>query len=104
MTFLVTLWAKVKLWAAAALAVLVAIGGAWLYGRSKGKAAQRAADDATQAQANTAAAQQQAGAQENRNEVEAEVSQLPSAPAQSVATADPATAAGKLRDNGWTRD
>lgn len=101
MTFLVALWAKIKLWAAALLAVLVAIGGAWLYGRSKGKAAQKAADDATQVQANTVAAQQQGNAQENRNEVEAQVSQLPPAPAQTVATADSATAAGKLRDDGW---
>lgn len=104
MMWLLTLWSKIKLWAAALLAVLVAIGGAWLYGRSKGKATQRAADDATQAQANTVAAQQQAGAQESRNEVEAEVSQLPPAPAQQVAQADPATAAGELRDDGWTRD
>jgi len=104
MTWLLTLWSKIKLWAAALLAVLVAIGGAWLYGRERGKSTQKAADAATQAKADVQAQQQVATAQENRNEVDAQVQELPPAPAQQVAQADPATAAGKLRDDGWVRD
>lgn len=96
--------AKLKAWALGLLAILGAIGAAVLYGRSRGKKTQQQADEAKQAQANIQAAQQRADAQETRNEVEAKVQELPAAPPQIVATADPATAAGKLRDDGWVRD
>lgn len=104
MTWLLTLWTKLKLWLAIAAAVLVALGATWVAGRRRGAQTQQQADEAKQAQANLQAAQQRADAQETRNEVEAEVQELPAAPPQTVATADPATAAGKLRDDGWVRD
>lgn len=104
MTTLLAIWTRLRAWVIAAGAVLIAIASAWLYGRRQGKVAQQQADAYRDAQANARAAQQRADAQETRNEVEAEVSQLPPAPPQTVATADPSTAAGKLRDDGWVRD
>jgi len=104
MTWLLTLWSKTKLWALALAGVLAAIGSAWLYGRHRGKQAQQQADAARDAQVNAQIAQQVAQAQEARNEVDAQVQALPAAPSQQVATADPGTAAGKLRDDGWMRD
>lgn len=96
--------AKLKAWALAVLAVLAAIGSAWLYGRRGGKQAQRQADAARDAQASAQAAQNTIHAHEVRHEVEAEVSKLPDAPAQKVGDAAPDSAAGRLRDDGWTRD
>jgi hypothetical protein len=89
--------ARLKTWALALLALVAAIATAGLYGRRKGK---QAAEQAEAAQA----AQDTIHAHEVRDEVEAEVSKLPDAPAQAVGDADPTTAAGKLRDNGWMRD
>lgn len=89
--------ARLKTWALALLAIIVAIATAGLYGRRKGK---QAAEQAEAAQA----AQDTIHAHEVRDEVEAEVSKLPDAPTQTVSAADPATAAGRLRDDGWTRD
>lgn len=85
-------------------AVLLAIASAVLYGRRKGKQAAEQAEAVRDVQANAQAAQQVIHAHEVRNEVEVENAKLPDAPAQAVGTADPATAAGKLRDDGWVRD
>lgn len=97
-----TLWLKLKGYLIAAGALLVALAGAVLYGRAKGKAAEqvktRAAQEAAQA------AQATVHVHEVRHDVEVETAKLPDAPPQSVAAADPATAAGRLRDDGWTRD
>lgn len=103
MTWLIGLWAKLKAWLIGIAVVIAAIGSAWLLGRRGGKQAQQATDAARDAEANAQAAQQQVQAQETRHAVEAEVSKLPDAPPQKVAGADPATAAGKLRDGGWLR-
>lgn len=95
------LWAKIWKYVVAAGAIAVAIGSVWLKGRAGGKATQKAKDDARDAQANATAAKQVNQTQESRHETDAEVSKLPAAPVQTVATADPATAAGHLRDDGW---
>lgn len=104
MTTLLAIWTRLRAWVIAAGAVLIAIASAWLYGRRQGKVAQQQADEASDAQANVQAAQQVAKAQETRNEVEAQVQELPAAPPQKVADAAPGTAAGQLRDDGWVRD
>lgn len=104
MTFFALLWAKLSRWVIALGAVLAAIGSAWLYGRAKGKQAQQATDTARAAQDAIQAVQVAAQAQESRHDTDVAVSKFPDAPAQPVATADPATAAGQLRDDGWTRD
>lgn len=93
--------AKLKTWALALFAVLAAIAGALLYGRRKGKQAAEQAEAVRDAQANAQAAQQVIQAHEVRDEVEAENAKLPNAGPQAVATADPDTAAGRLRDDGW---
>jgi hypothetical protein len=94
------LWAKVWKYIAAFGALLAAVAGIYLAGRSKGKAAEqvntRAAEDAA---ATAKATNQQL---ESRHETDVEVQRLPDAPAQVVADADPATAAGRLQS--WTRD
>lgn len=100
---MITLWLKLKGWLIGAGAFVLLVLSAWLLGRSKGKAAQKVVDAARDAEANAQAAQQKVQAQETRHAVEAEVSKLPDAPPQKVADADPATAAGKLRDGGWLR-
>lgn len=96
--------ARIKTWAMALLAILAAIATAGLYGRRKGKQAAEQAEAARDAQANAQAAEQVIHAHEVRHEIEATVSKLPDAPTQTVSAADPATAAGRLRDDGWTRD
>lgn len=99
---MMTLWLKVRGWLYGIGALAGLLLGAWLLGRAKGKAAEqgktRAAQEAAQA------AQATVHAHEVRDEVENETAKLPDAPPQSVAAADPATAAGRLRDDGWTRD
>jgi hypothetical protein len=94
---------RLKAYAIAALGLLAAVATAALYWRNQGKAAQKATDDARQAQADAQAAQQVIKANEVRHEVEVETARLPDAPPQKVADADPASAAGKLRDDGWVR-
>ena len=95
------LWAKIWKYVVAFGTILAAIGSIWLYGRSGGKAAQKATDDTRDAKANATAVQQVIHAQESRHETDAVVDALPVAPPQNVGTADPGTAAGKLRDSGW---
>jgi len=96
----IALWLKVRGWLYGLAALAGLLLGAWLLGRSKGKVAE---------QGNTRAAQEAAAAAatttkqlESRHETDAEVQRLPDAPAQVVADADPATAAGRLQS--WTRD
>lgn len=93
--------ARLKAWALGLLAFAAMLGGAWLLGRQKGK--QAGAADAQDARNEAANAQAKANQLEIRHEVDAQVAQLPDAPAQPLAAADPATAAGKLRA-GWLRD
>lgn len=96
------LWAKAWKGICALGALLAAVLGVYLAGRSKGKAVEQVNTQAAQNAAATA--QATVHAHEVRNEVEIETAKLPDAPPQQVGTADPATAAGKLRDDGWTRD
>lgn len=100
---MITLWLKLKGWLIGLAAFLALIASAWLLGRSKGKEAQKVADDAREAQANAQAAAQVQHAQESRHETDAEVAALPDKGLQRVEDADPASAAGKLRDDGWVR-
>lgn len=95
------LWAKVWKWVCALGAVLAAIAGVYLAGRAKGKAAEQG--KTREAQEAATAATEQVKANEVRHEVEVETARLPDAPPQKVADADPASAAGKLRDDGWVR-
>lgn len=94
---------KIKTWAIALGAALLSIGLAVLYGLRKGKRWQKGVDDARDAQANAQAAEQVQQVQESRHETDAENAALPDAGPQQVAQADPSTAAGKLRDDGWVR-
>lgn len=102
MTILAGAWAWVCKWAiiigAAALAVVVAI----FYGREKGKAVMQPKVDAANAKADAAAVN--TGQLESRHETDVAIDKLPDAPAQSVADADSNSAAGQLRDGGFTRD
>jgi len=96
----IALWLRVRGWLYGLAALAGLLLGAWLLGRSKGKAVEqsntRAAQDAA------ATAQATTKQLESRHETDAEVQRLPDAPAQVVADADPATAAGRLQS--WTRD
>lgn len=94
-------WLKLKGYLIAAGVFLAALAGAVLYGRAKGKAAEQV--KTREAQEAATAAQAKADQLESRHETDAQVQRLPDAPAQVVANADPATAAGRLRDD-WTRD
>jgi hypothetical protein len=88
-------------WIAGLGALLAAIASIYLAGRSKGKAAEQVH---TQAAQNAAATAQATTEQlESRHATDIEVAKLPDAPAQTVAVADPATAAGELRRD-WLRD
>ena len=95
-------WLKLKGYLYGLLAFLAAIAGAVLYGVAKGRASQRGKTEAAQSEAATAQATTKQ--MESRHETDVQVSNLPEAPAQHVDDADPATAAGKLRDSGFVRD
>ena len=95
------IWLKLKGYLIAAGVFLATLAGAVLYGRAKGKAAEQSKTRAAESVA--AAAQAVVKQLESRHETDAQVQRLPDAPAQVVADADPATAAGRLRDD-WTRD
>ena len=99
-----SMWAKAGAWLALAGAVIAAIFAALLYGEHKGRQT-GVADAAKQAVADAKAAQDAVthGASVRAN-VESDTAKLPEAPAQKVADADPTTAAGQLRQDGWTRD
>jgi len=70
----------------------------------KGEQTQADKDVAKDAQSLADAAQEVVNAANVRKDVENETAKLPDAQPQPVATADAATAAGKLRDGGWLRD
>ena len=97
---MIALWLRVRGWIYGLAAFAGLLLGAWLLGRSKGKAAEQGKTLAAQDAAATAAATNEQ--LESRHETDAEVQRLPDAPAQVVADADHATAAGRLQS--WTRD
>lgn len=99
---LMLLWGKVWKWVAAMGAILAAIGAIFLAGREKGKAAEQVKTQAAQQEAEVA--QQTTKILESRHDIDTKVQNLPEAPAQTVATAVVSSAAGELRDSGWTRD
>lgn len=92
------------------LAAAAALAGiAWRKGEKTGAAkgdaeAAKTKAQVAQQQAAISASEQQAerAATQAASEVSNEVQKLPDAPAQQIGSADPSTAAGKLRD--WTRD
>jgi len=118
---LATLWAKLEAWIIGLVAVLAAIGGALLYGRAKGKAAEKkdAVADQAQQQINTATAI--VDRSEVRKDVEiataklppdatapvaqaaAQSSGAPAAPAAPDVTPTPGSSADVLRQQ-WSRD
>lgn len=102
MAILTLLWAKVWKWIVALGALLAVVGAIFLKGRADGvKTMQPKVDAANNA---AVAATVNTKALESRHETDVAVQKLPDAPAQPVATADPSTAAGQLRDSGFTRD
>lgn len=96
------LWAKVWKYVVALGALLLAIGAIFLKGRSAGVKSMQTKVDNADAHAEAATVNTQA--LESRHETDVQVQRLPDAPPQVVATAAPGTAAGKLRDDGFTRD
>lgn len=96
------LWAKLWKWIVAIGALLLAVGGIFLKGRAAGKKADEAKVENAVVQ--TEVAQANTTQVESRHETDVAVQNLPEAPAQTVGTADPKTAAGQLRDDGFTRD
>lgn len=97
---MIGLLSKLKTWAVAALAMIAGVLGAYVLGRWKGG---KAAADAVRGADAEAAAKAEHAQVQTRVEVENETAKLPDAPPQRVGDADPATAAGRLRDEGWTR-
>lgn len=89
-------------------AVLAGIAALAYVAFRKGKRAQADTDAAKGAEASQRAAQAETKAiqhaAQTRQDVDNAITTLPDAPAQTVATADPATAAGELRTDGWMRD
>lgn len=97
-----TLASKAWLYVCALGAVIAALAIAVFYGREKGKASMQVKIEQAHAAADAAKATTQQ--LESRHETDQAIEQLPAAPPQTIADADPATAAGQLRDDGWTRD
>lgn len=95
------IWLKIKLIAAEVGAVLVAIATFSVIAYVKGRKAANAKAASQEAEANQKADQEIAQEIQQREDIDHATDQLPEAPDQTVATADPATAAGKLRDDGW---
>ena len=98
---LAILWAKVWKWVVGIGVVIVAFGSAYLAGMRKGDAKQQTKVDEANQRAEVAQQQQQIT--ESRHDTDTKVQNLPEAPAQTVANADPSTSAGHLRDDGWVR-
>jgi len=93
--------AKLKIWALALFGILATLVTVGFYGRHKGKVSaekEQAARDSRQA---AEVAQQTIQAGKVRDEIESENAKLPEAGPQKVSEADPNSAAGKLRDDGW---
>lgn len=91
-------------WVIGVAAIIAAFVVTWWLAHIQGANAQAIKDAKAQDASLAEAAQQTIDAAQARAGVEAGTSALPDAPAQKVAEADPASAAGKLRDDGWTRD
>lgn len=94
-------------WLAAAGLFVLSIAGALLYGRAKGKAAEREAATVDQAkqQANTAGAILQRN--EVRRDVDAQVAKLPASPVGPVTVPAPLPVPGSAADRlqrDWSRD
>lgn len=103
------LWAwfvgtRVGRWIVGVALTLAALGAALAVAFVKGKQHQADADKARDAQSLAEAAEQAVKASTVRKEIENATAKLPDAPPQRVGDAYPDTAAGKLRDDGWTRD
>lgn len=108
-TFFAAIWKRflgttIGRWLVGIGAVAAALGVAWYLTLRKGKQEQAAIDEAKDAAEQVQVAQQIQHAAQTRAEVDSETAKLPDAPAQTVATADPHTAAGELRTDGWVRD
>ena len=101
--FLSHLWSKARNWVLGILGFLAIVTGAFTVGRLRGKKAQQSTEALGNSLAQVAQDKAQSHDIEARHEVENQTAGLPDAPAQSVGTADPSTAAGRLRDEGWTR-
>ena len=93
---------KIGRWIIGAALVIAGLLAALAIAFVKGKQSQASVDDAKDAQSMADAAEQVVKAARTRAEVENEVAKEPVAPPQKVADAAPDTAAGKLRDDGWT--
>lgn len=91
-------------WVIGIAAVIAAFVVTWWLAHIQGANAQAIKDAKAQDESLAEAAKQVVNAAQARADVEADASKLPDAPAQKVAGADPVTAAGKLRADGWTRD
>lgn len=89
-------------WIVGVAALIASVAGIALAAFLKGRRTQADADKAKDAQSLAEAAQKAVNAANVRKDVDNDTAKLPDAPAQSVANADPATAAGKLQN--WTRD
>lgn len=94
------IWAKIWKYVVALGAILAAIAAIFLEGRSKGKESNQAKVDVATKKAQEAEQVQQVV--EVRHDVDTTVQNLPQAPTQAVATADPSSAAGQLHDD-WSR-
>jgi len=92
MTLITALLGRVKGWAIAALALLGAIGTAFMIGRSKGRTAAENEAAATKAKSDMAAMSDALDAVKERNDVEDEIARQPAG-----------TSADRLR-NDWSRD
>ena len=86
---------------AGAGAIVLAILGAILYGREKGKQADEAKVQDITVKADVAAAN--TAQVESRDATDQAINALPEAPAQPVPTAAPDTAAGKHESGGWVQ-
>jgi len=94
-------------WLAAAGALVLAVAGAVLYGRSKGKAAIEDKVAAAQAQQKVNTAQAVLERNEVRTNVQAEVARLPSGTVVEVHVPTPRPVPGSAADQlqqGWSRD
>jgi hypothetical protein len=90
--FLTSLIARLKGWAVGALAILAAIGTAFVIGRSKGRQAGQDAAKADKAKSDIAALGEALDAAKERHDVEIEIARQPAG-----------SSADRLRD-GWSRD
>lgn len=102
MGLLTLLWARIWKYVVALGVLMAAVAAIFLKGRSSGVKTMQAKVDTANDAAATATVTTKV--LESRHETDVAVQKLPDAPAQPVATAAPATAAGQLRDSGFTRD